>query len=74
MPGSMIIYSHREGNSRGKEGRAMKIYGMNKKACAGLWVVYIVTNKSKYFVGAYRDKAKAEQIAEKYHGETVYID
>lgn len=51
----------------------MKIYGMNKKACAGLWVVYTVTNKSKYFVGAYRDKAKAEQIAEKYHGETVYI-
>ena len=51
----------------------MKIYGMNKKACAGKWVVYTVTNKSKYFVGAYREKAKAEQIAEKYQGKTTFI-
>ena len=51
----------------------MKIYGMNKKACAGLWVVYTVVNKSKYFVGAYREKAKAEQTAEKYHGGMTYI-
>ena len=52
----------------------MKIYGMNKKACAGKWVVYTVTNKSKYFLGAYCEKAKAEQIAEKYHGGMTYID
>lgn len=52
----------------------MKIYGMNKKACKGLWVVYIVTNKSKYFLGAYREKAKAEQVAEKYNGGMTYID
>lgn len=52
----------------------MKIYGMNKKACKGLWVVYSLNGKSKYFVGAYREKDKAKQIAEKYCGDFTYID
>lgn len=50
----------------------MKIYGMNKKACVGLWVVYTINNKSKYFVGAYRMKEAAEKVAEKYNGKIVY--
>lgn len=72
----MLYYNHRRGRKTPEKtgkGEAMKIYGMNKKACTGKWVVYTVTNKSKYFVGVYREKTKAEQIAEKYHGETVYI-
>lgn len=41
----------------------MKILGMNKKVCRGLWVVYTVCNNYKYFYMAYRTKEKAEEIA-----------
>ena len=51
----------------------MKIYGMNKQACVGLWVVYTIYNKNKYFVGAYRMEEAAERVADKYNGKVVYI-
>lgn len=50
----------------------MKVYGMDKKACAGLWVVYTVNNKNKYFVGAYRTQEAAEKVANKYNGKVIY--
>ena len=50
----------------------MKVYGMDKKACAGLWVVYTVNNKNKYFVGAYRTQEVAEKVANKYNGKVIY--
>lgn len=51
----------------------MKIYGMNKKACKGKWVVYTITNKSKYFLGAYRTEEKAQEVAKKYDGKYTLI-
>lgn len=52
----------------------MKIFGMNKKACKGLWVVYTVVNRSKYFTGAYRTEEKAQEVANKYDGKYTYIE
>jgi hypothetical protein len=56
------------------EGNAMKIFGMNKKACKGLWVAYVVVNRHKYFIGAYRTREKAQEIATKYDGDYTYIE
>ena len=38
----------------------MKVYGLNKKASKGLWVVYTMVNKGKYFFGAYHNEEKAK--------------
>ena len=51
----------------------MKIFGMNKKACKNLWVVYVIVNKNKYFLGAYRTENKAREVTNKYNGEYTYI-
>ena len=52
----------------------MKIFGMNKKACKGLWVTYVVVNRHKYFIGAYRTREKAQDVATKYDGDYTYIE
>lgn len=51
----------------------MKIIGMNKRVCKGLWVVYIIVNHTKYFFGAYRFKDKAQEVADKYQGKYILI-
>lgn len=51
----------------------MRIYGMNRKACKGLWVVYYISNKNRYFLGAYRMETKAQEVATKYDGKKIYI-
>ena len=56
-----------------REETIMRIYGMNKKACKGKWVVYTITNKSKYFLGAYRTEEKAQEVAKKYDGKYTLI-
>lgn len=50
----------------------MKVYGLNKKTSKNLWIVYIVVNKSKYFLGAYRSEEKAKEVAEKYEGQYFF--
>ena len=44
-----------------KGDRRMKIFGMNKKACKNLWVVYVIVNKNKYFLGLTAQKLKREK-------------
>jgi hypothetical protein len=51
----------------------MRIVGMNKRVCKGLWVVYTVNNRTKYFFGAYRFKNKAQEVAAKYQGNYILI-
>lgn len=51
----------------------MKIVGMNKKVCKGLWVVYTIINRTKYFFGAYKSKDKAQEVANKYQGDYILI-
>lgn len=50
----------------------MKVYGLNKKASKGLWIVYTTTNKHKYFLGGYHSKEKAQEIAEKFEGKYFF--
>lgn len=50
----------------------MKVYGLNKKASKGLWVVYTMINKSKYFFGAYHSEEKAKEVSAKYDGKYFF--
>ena len=50
----------------------MTIHGMDKKTCKGLFVVYTIVNRSKYFIGAYRTIQQAQAIAEKFGGKYFF--
>lgn len=52
----------------------MKVFGMNRKACKGLYVVYITFNRNRYFVGAYRSEEMAQLMAKKHYGNYCYIN
>lgn len=52
----------------------MKIYGMNRTACRGKFVVAIVIEHRRYFYTLTSDWAKAQRIAYKVGGIAVYID
>lgn len=52
----------------------MKIYGMNKKLCKGMYVVYIQVKNRKYFYSVFRELEKAQKIAEKNNGKYIFID
>jgi len=52
-----------------KGDRTMTIYGLNKKATKGLYIVYTVTEGRKYFLSAWRTEEEANKRAEKYFGK-----
>lgn len=51
----------------------MKVLGMNRKVCKGLYVVYITVNHNHYFVSAYRSEKMAQLMAKKHCGNYCYI-
>ena len=40
----------------------MTIYGLNKKATKGLYIVYTITEGRKYFLSAWRTEEALERI------------
>ena len=67
----MLYYNHKR---KRKESKTMKIYGMNKKLCKGMYVVYIQVQNRKYFYSVFRELEKAQKIAEKNNGKYIFID
>lgn len=52
----------------------MKIYGMNKRLCKGMYVVYTQVRNCKYFYSVFDDVIKAQQVAERINGKYVFIN
>lgn len=52
----------------------MKIYGMNKKLCKGMYVVYTQVQNCKYFYSVFNELTKAQQVAERINGKYILIN
>lgn len=52
----------------------MKIYGMNKRLCKGMYVVYTQVRNCKYFYSVFDEEIKAQQVAERINGRYVLIN
>lgn len=52
----------------------MKIYGMNKRLCEGMYVVYTQVRNCKYFYSVFDDVIKAQQVAERINGKYILIN
>lgn len=52
----------------------MKIYGVNKRLCKGMYVVYTQVRNCKYFYSVFDEAIKAQQVAERINGKYILIN